>query len=216
MYYLQLKFFLENRAFKKYLNKRKKQNSFSLQKNFLLKEVIIMNNNYINRFTTGRVSLYNPSLLRPNSNSRFENSRPKYGTTVIISKDDNETLDKIRSAIDNVIQQNDLSDLDNIKLPLKDGDKEYPSNRLFENAMYLYASTFLKPKIVDHKVKEILFRTDEFNSGAYSKLSLEPVYHNIKGEQVISFELINVQILPGNKLLDLRSKPEYDFQVEEE
>ena len=37
-------------------------------------------------------------------------------------------------------------------------------------------------------------------------------YCNQKG---ISAELINVQILQGNKLLELRSKPEDDFVVEE-
>lgn len=172
-------------------------------------------NNYF-RFTTNKVVLFNPHLLQPHSNSRYENSRPKYYTTIIISKDDEETLDKINSAINSIVQSGNQSQINNFKSPLKDGDKDYPNDKLFERSMYMYVSTELQPNIVDHKVKKILFRASEFETGSYSKVSLEPVQYTIGDKLIVVFELINVQILLGNKLLEMRSKPEDDFEVEDD
>ena len=172
-------------------------------------------NNYF-RFTTNKVVLFNTHLLQPHSNSRYENSRPKYGTTIIIPKDDEETLNQINSAINSIVQSGNQSQISNFKSPLKDGDKDYPSDKLFKNSMYMYVSSALQPNIVDHKVKKILFRASEFETGSYSKVSLEPVQYTIGEKLVVVFELVNVQILLGNKLLEMRSKPEDDFQVEED
>lgn len=167
-------------------------------------------------FTTNKVVLFNTHLLQPHSNSRYENSRPKYGTTIIIPKDDEETLNKINSAINSIVQSGNQSQISNFKSPLKDGDKDYPSDKLFKNSMYMYVSSALQPNIVDHKVKKILFRASEFETGSYSKVSLEPVKYTIGEKLVVVFELVNVQILLGNKLLEMRSKPEDDFQVEDD
>lgn len=174
------------------------------------------NTTNIFRFTTNKVVLFNPHLLQPYSNGRYKNSRPKYGTTIIIPKDDEDTLNKINSAINSIVQSGNQNQINNFKSPLKDGDKDYPNDKLFERSMYMYVSTELQPNIVDHKVKKILFRASEFETGSYSKVSLQAVQYTIDDKLVIVFELVNVQILLGNKLLEMRSKPEDDFEVEDD
>lgn len=181
-----------------------------------MEELIMVNTNKKLHFTTNKVVISNPHLLKPVVNSRYENSRAKYGTTIIISKDDIDTLNKINSAINGIIDSNNQLPLVNFKSPLKDGDKDYPSDKLYEHSMYMYVSSVLQPNVVDHKVKKILFRSSEFETGTYSKVSLEPAHYTIDDKLVVIFKLINVQILKGNKLLEMRSTAEEDFAVEED
>ena len=56
---------------------------------------------------------------------------------------------------------------------------------------------------------------DEFPSGTYAKVSIQFNPYNFNGKLGISAELINVQILPGNKLLEERANPEDDFVIED-
>lgn len=170
---------------------------------------------FTGKITTGKGVLVNPHLLRVNSRNKFENATPKYGTTFVISKDDTETLSKIELAIKFAIEQGKFTNDAQINMPLKDGDSTYPGEILYENAMFLYASTTFKPKVVDHKLTEINFRVDEFQSGTYAKLSLEFVPYHFNGKCGVSARLINVQIFPQNKLLEIMSKPEDDFVVED-
>ncbi len=165
---------------------------------------------------TGTVVLNFPHLFKRNSNKNFNTENSKYGTTVIIPKEDNETLEKIQTAISYAIAQGGFSDLETIKTPLNDGDVIHSGETLYKNSMYLYASTAFKPKVVDHNVHEIEFRMDEFPSGTYAKVSIQFNPYNFNGKMGVSAELVNVQILPGNKLLEERAKPEDEFTVVDE
>lgn len=174
-----------------------------------------MNNNYNNKLITNKGWLVNPHLFRVNSRNHYENSVPKYGTTFVISKDDKETLEKIDIAIKAAIKKGNFPDNAEIKLPLKDGDIIYSGEALYENSMYLYASTTFKPYVVNHKLTEITYKMDEYQSGTYAKLSLEFVPYHFRDINGISVRLLNVQVFPQNRLLELRSKPEDDFVVED-
>ena len=165
---------------------------------------------------TGKSILNFPHLFKRNSNKNFNTENSKYGTTVIIPKDDNETLEKIRTAISYAIAQGGFSETEIIKTPLNDGDVIHPGETLYQNSMYLYASSAFKPKVVDHKLQDIEFRMDEFPSGTYAKVSIQFNPYNFNGKMGVSAELVNVQILPGNKLLEERAKPEDEFTVVDE
>ena len=82
--------------------------------------------------------------------------------------------------------------------------------------MYMYLSTAIQPKIVDHKLNEIVFYSDEIQNGTYAKVSMyfEGYKSYETGKCGISAKLVNVQIFPQNKLLESRSKPEDDFVVD--
>lgn len=177
-----------------------------------------MNMNSINetKITTNLIILNFPHLLKVNNRSKFENSQAKYDATIIISKSDDDTLSKIDSAIKKAIIKSEFSDTEDIKSPLKDGDMDYPYNSLYENSMYMYVSTTIKPKIVDNELKEIPFYTTEIEAGRYAKVSMyfEGYKSYETGKCGISAKLLNVQVFPQNRLLELRSNPEDDFVVE--
>lgn len=172
-----------------------------------------MNTNTQNKIITGKVALHYTRLFTPWSNNQVSNATPKYGSTIIIDKNDSETLNKIEVAIQKAVLQGNFSEDDNVNLPLYDGDIVHPGEILYENSMYLYASSILKPKIVDHKLKHIICGS-EFTSGTYAKVSMSFEPYKFKGKSGVSAKLMNVQILPYNKLVELQSKPEDDFTVE--
>ncbi len=94
------------------------------------------------RVVTDRVFLNFPHLVKPQEqkNSKY-GSAPRYGATIIIPKEDETTLNKIRAAINNAIEIGGFNVNDNIKNPLKDGDVVYPGEELFLNSMFINAST---------------------------------------------------------------------------
>ena len=170
----------------------------------------------LTKVVTNKAVLDYPRLIKPKSNSKFPDSEPKYGTTIIIPKDDFETIEKINQAIKAVIDSGYFTEVNDIKLPLKDGDVVHPGELLYENSVYLYASSSFKPRLVDSKVQEIKYCMSEFQCGSYAKACIQFEHYNYNGITGIKAELISVQILNGNKRLETRSKPEDDFQVEDD
>ena len=170
--------------------------------------------NFTTKIVTNECVLHFPHLFRVNDNNKNGNRVPKYGTTIIVDKSDVETLDKMYYAIKNAAELGGIADEAEFKSPLNDGDIVHPGENLYKNSMYLYASSSLPPRVVDHKVEDIKFRRDEFPSGTIAKVSLEFVPYKFNGKCGVSTVLVNVQILPKNKLMDYRSKPEDDFVVE--
>ncbi len=172
------------------------------------------NEKNLTKVTTGKIVLQYPHFFKANTRTQFENSQPKYDTTVIINKADEETLSKINTAFKNAVNKGNFPDNVEIKLPLKDGDIFYPGETLYENSMFLYTSSVFKPKVVDHNLNKIEYKIDEYQSGTYAKLSLEFVPYHFNGKCGVAARLLNVQVFPQNRLLELRSNPEDDFVVE--
>lgn len=177
-----------------------------------------MNNNYGTKITTGKVILNFSHLIKANNRGQFENSQANYDTTIIISKSDDETLSKIDNAIKNAIIESGFPNTAEIKSPLKDGDENYPYNSLYKNSMYMYVSSTMRPNVVDNKLQEIPFYSDEIASGSYARVSMyfEGYKSSKTGKFGISAKLLNVQVFPQNRYIELRSKPEEDFQVEDD
>lgn len=174
------------------------------------------NEKNLTKVVTNKIVLDYPRLIKPKVNSKFADSEAKYGTTIIIPKDDIETIEKINQAVKAVIESGCFTDINDIKLPLKDGDEVHFGEPLYENSMYLYASSSFKPRLVDNKVQEIKYCMSEFQSGSYAKACIQFEHYNYNGIKGVKAELISVQILKGNKLLELRSNPEDDFEVEDD
>ena len=168
----------------------------------------------LRKVVTNKVCLSYPHLFRVNENNKSGNGIPKYGTTIIVDKTDEETLNKMYSAIKNAAEMGGFADNSELKSPLKDGDILHPGETLYKNCIYLYASSSLRPRVVDHNLQDVRIRSDEFACGTWAKVSLEFVPYKYNGKYGVSASLINVQIFPQNKLAELRSKPEDDFVVE--
>lgn len=170
----------------------------------------------LTKVVTNKAVLDYPRLIKPKVNNKYADSEAKYGTTIIIPKDDIETIEKINQAIKAVIACACFTDADDIKLPLKDGDEVHPGEALYENSVYLYASSSFRPRLVDNKVQEIKYCVNEFHSGSYAKAAIQFEHYNYNGIKGLKAELISIQILKGNKLLESRSRPEDDFVVEDD
>ena len=173
----------------------------------------IPNDNYV-KITTQRVVLDYPHLINPYSNYNVDNGKSKFSSTIIISKDDDVTLQRIDDGIKETISRYNLKQA-NLHLPLQDGDVKHPYDILYQNSMYLYASSEIQPQLVDTKLQEITYKYDEFSKGTYAKVTLLFVPYDYNNKYGISVKLGNVQIFPQNKLLESRSKPEDDFEVED-
>lgn len=122
---------------------------------------------------------------------------PKYSTSVLIPKDDVETIDDINNAIDAAIEEGigkfggKIPKRSMIKIPLRDGDTE-KDDPAYEGHYFLSANSLLKPEIVDKNVKPILDRSEVY-SGVYARVSLNFYAFNHSGNRGIACGLGNIQ-----------------------
>lgn len=146
--------------------------------------------------------------------SMEEGQKPKFSTAILIDKKDKTTLAKIEKAIKAAIEKGKEEKWKgkipgNLKLPLRDGDEEKPDDPVYEGKMFLNASNYNKPGIVDENLNEILDK-DEFYSGCYGRASINFYpYDNIsKG---VAAGLNNVQKLKDGEPLSGGTSAEEDF-----
>lgn len=146
--------------------------------------------------------------------SMEDGQKPKFSTAILIDKKDKATLAKIEKAIQAAIGKGKEEKWKgkvpgNLKLPLRDGDEEKPDDPVYEGKMFLNASNYNKPGIVDENLNEILDKS-EFYSGCYGRASINFYpYDNIsKG---VAAGLNNVQKLKDGEPLSGGTSAEEDF-----
>lgn len=101
----------------------------------------------------------------------------RYSVSVLIPKDDKETVKAINDAVDAAIEEGIAKfggkkpNKAAIKLPLRDGDTER-EDETYAGHWFINANSKTAPQIVDKSVKPILDR-DEVYSGCYARVSLK-------------------------------------------
>lgn len=144
---------------------------------------------------------------------------PKYSLSAIISKDDTATLEKIRAAIQaaydegqSTLKGNSKSvpALEDIKTPLRDGDKDRKGDEAYKNSYFVNASSTTKPGVVDADLNPIL-DSSEIYSGITGRVSLTFYAYNVNGNRGIACGLNNIQKLADGTPLGGRSRAEDDF-----
>lgn len=137
-----------------------------------------------------------------------ENSEAKYSVSILIDKDDKQTLSAIQVAIEEAKKLGKTKLVDskgniarNLKTPLRDGDVERPEDEAYAGCMFLTASSFKKPGVVG-KPATIELGEDEFYSGCYGRASLTFYAFNKAGSKGIACGLNNVQKLEDGERLD--------------
>lgn len=149
---------------------------------------------------------------------------PKYSVSLIIPKSDSETIRKIKSAIKAAYDDGQsklkgsgkhVPALEDLKLPLRDGDKERPDDEAYQNSYFLNASSTTKPGIVDAQRNPIL-ESSELYSGIIGRASINFFAFNTNGNRGIACGLNNLQKLKDGTPLGGHSRPEDDFDIEEE
>jgi hypothetical protein len=147
-----------------------------------------------NRVVTNEVRLSYANVWEPKS---INGSDPKYSVSIIIPKDDKETIDLISQAIDNAIvdgvskfggkKPNKAA----LKLPLRDGDTER-DDEAYENAYFVNANSKNAPQIVGADRLPITDETEVY-SGCYARVSLNFYAFNSNGNKGIACGLGNIQ-----------------------
>lgn len=142
----------------------------------------------------------------------------RYSVSVLIPKDDKETLDAINSAIDAAIEEGVAKfggkkpNKAAIKLPLRDGDTER-EDEAYAGHYFINANSKTAPQIVDKAVKPILDR-DEVYSGCYARVSLSFYAFNSNGNKGVACGLGNIQKIRDGESLGGRSSAAEDFATE--
>ena len=144
----------------------------------------------------------------------------RYSVSVLIPKDDKETVKAINDAVDAAIEEGIAKfggkkpNKAAIKLPLRDGDTER-EDEAYAGHWFINANSKTAPQIVDKAVKPILDR-DEVYSGCYARVSLNFYAFNSNGNKGIACGLGNIQkIRDGESLGGLSSATDY-FTTEED
>ena len=150
----------------------------------------------------------------------IDGSNPKYSVQFLIPKTDQATLDKVRAAIEAAYHEGEaklkggsrfVPALEDIKSPLRDGDRERKGDPVYAGMYFLNANSTQKPGIVDRDLNEIL-DPDEVYSGCWGRASINFYAFNVNGNRGVGVGLNNIQKLKdGDRLGGARAKAEDDF-----
>lgn len=155
-------------------------------------------------------------LWEPDS---INGSDPKYSVSCIISKEDKDTIAKIKKAIE-VAKEEGKGKWGgkipaNLKTPLRDGDIDRPEDEAYADSMFLNANSKQAPQIVDRQVQPILDQSEVY-SGCFGRVSITFYAYNSNGNKGIAAGLGNVQKLKDGEPLGSRTNASDDFEAVEE
>ena len=150
---------------------------------------------------------------------------PKYSVSLIIPKSDTVTVAKIRAAIQAAYEEGQsklkgnskfVPALEDIKTPLRDGDKDRKGDEAYQNSWFVNANSTTKPGVVDTDRQPIL-DSSELYSGIIGRASINFYAFNSSGNRGIACGLNNIQKLSDGTPLGGHSRAEDDFaDLEEE
>ena len=173
---------------------------------------------------TGKVRLSYCSIFEPKS---IDGNDEKYSCSILIPKNDKETLRKIKEAVDTAIEQGrgkwGGKVPPNLKKPLRDGDEERPDDQAYAGHYFLNASSKNKPGIAkpigkgaDGRTKFLeITDTTEVYSGCYAKVSLNFYAYDAKGNRGVAAGLNNVVKVQDGDYLGGRARVDDDFASED-
>ncbi len=146
----------------------------------------------------------------------------KYSVSIIISKDDEENLKKVRDAVKAATQAGIAGKFQGkkpagLKDPLRDGDEDRPDAPEYENSYFINASSRTKPEVVEVATvagkRQFVQITDEEKvySGCYAHVSINFFAYNTNGNKGIGAGLNNVCKVKDGEYLGGRASAASDF-----
>jgi hypothetical protein len=139
----------------------------------------------------------------------------KYSVSVLIPKDDKETVKAINDAIDAAVEEGiskfggKKPNRNAIKIPLRDGDTER-DDEAYKGHWFINANSKTAPQIVDRSVKPILDRGEVY-SGCYARVSLNFYAFNSNGNKGVACGLGNIQKVRDGAPLSGKTTAADDF-----
>ncbi len=180
------------------------------------------NNTASSTIITGRrTRLSYAQLFEPKS---FDGSKPMYSASLIIPKDDKRTLDLIRSAIQAAYEAGtyklrgtgkSIPALEDINLPLNDGDKKRPNDPAYVNSYYINAKNQEQPKLFGLDGEEVMSRQDIY-SGCYARCKIQFYCYNRNGNKGIATSLLGLRKSADGKPLGGSICTADDFNLDED
>ncbi|MDR9795244.1 DUF2815 family protein [Aeribacillus pallidus] len=180
----------------------------------------MMIDNNATKVITGKVRLSYVHVFQPQS---IDGGEEKYSTSILIPKEDKETLRKIKTAIE-AAKELGKSQWGgkipaNLKLPLRDGDEERPDDEAYAGHYFINASSKTKPGIAkpigktpDGKTKfEEITDSTEVYSGCYARVSINFYPFNKNGNRGIAVGLNNIVKVQDGEPLGGRARLEDEF-----
>ena len=167
------------------------------------------------KVVTGEVRLSYAHIWEP---SAIEGNEPKYSVSVIVSKNDKETLRAIKEAVEEAKEAGKGKWNGKIppvlKTPLRDGDVERPDDEAYAGCYFFNASSKNKPGIVDENVQPILDQSEVY-SGCYVRVSVNFYAYNANGNKGVAAGLGNIQKIKDGDSLGGATRAEDDFEAVE-
>lgn len=167
------------------------------------------------------VRLSYAQLFEPKS---INGSDPKYSVSLIISKEDTQTLKVVENAIQAAVeagkQEKFKGSIKGLKLPLRDGDEER-DDEAYANAMFLNANSNEKnpPQVVSRfrdpeTGKPRLLTEEDVYSGCYANVTVNFYAFNTSGNRGVAVGLGNVQKTKDGERLagGASAADEFDFE----
>ena len=151
-------------------------------------------------------------------------SVPKYSVQFLISKTDKATLDKIHAAIEAAYREGEsklkgnskfLPALEDIKTPLRDGDRERKGDPVYAGMYFINANSTTAPDIVDANCEKILDRREVY-SGCYGRASVNFYAFSANGNRGIAAGLNNLQKIRDGEPLGGKPRAEDDFATSDD
>ena len=161
---------------------------------------------------TNPVRLSYANVWEPKS---INGSEPKYSVSLLIPKTDTETVNAIKTAIENAITAGigtfggKIPPRGALKLPLRDGDTERDDD-IYEGHYFINANSKTQPQIVDSRVAPILDRSQVY-SGCWANVSINFYAFSASGNKGVACGLGNIQKVRDDDRLGGGSKASDDF-----
>lgn len=152
-----------------------------------------------------------------------EKSEPKFSVSLLIDKEDTETLVILEQAIANAFEagrsKTQIKEGQKVpatfKYPLRDGDAERPDDENYAGKMFINCSSNQKPQVVT-KAGVRIESSEGFYSGCYCKASINLYAFNVSGNKGIAAGLGNLMFLEDGGRLSGGSSAADDFGIEDD
>lgn len=164
----------------------------------------------------GEVRFSYTAVFQPKKND--DGTPSKYGVCIIIPKEDTETVNLVREAIDAAKQRGKMEKWGgkipaNVKSCLRDGDIDREDDEAFAGCYFLNASSRNKPgvKVLEDGIVSDALDEEDFYSGCYGAVTLDFFPYESSGNKGVGAGLNNViKTRDGDRLSGGRSADE-DF-----
>ena len=154
----------------------------------------------------------------------FDGAKPMYSASLIIPKDDHRTLEKINAAIKAAYENGAMKlrgnsrttpALEDIHLPLNDGDVKRKGDPAYANAYYINAKNSEQPKLFGMDGEEVMSRS-EIYSGCYARCKITFFTYSRNGNKGIGVSLQGLRKSADGKPLGGSITTADDFNVDDE